>query len=240
MRSFGLHSIFLFWVFSALLLSCDKDEEAQVVIERGSVIDIDGNVYTTVKIGEQWWMAENLRVTHFNDGTALNFIDLNDTDSVWANSDVASYTFINDTLSGNLYNGSVIQNDKNIAPVGWHIPSDAEWKILEATAGMSISETDQTGWRGLNEAEKLTSKYSAGWPDGGLLFGTDEFGFDAIPGGCRIMNGQTNISSNTAFWWSSDSYGEEIWYRYIDAQEKRIFRQHTYNQYGMSIRCVKD
>jgi uncharacterized protein (TIGR02145 family) len=223
-----------------LVFSCKKEETEEIIIERSTVTDIDGNVYATVKIGDQWWMAENLRVTSFNDGTALNYIALNSEDSLWANATDPSYTFINDSISGNLYNGNVVLSDKNIAPAGWHIPTDDEWKTMEATIGMHSTELHQTGWRGEFEADRLASKYSQGWPEGGLLYGTDEFGFRALPGGCRIFDGQTNISGLTAFWWTRSSTEGELWYRYIDSQEKRIFRQHTYVGYGMSIRCVKD
>ncbi len=225
---------------SLLMLSCKKDDDDKVVIERGTVSDIEGNVYQTVKIGDQWWMAENLRVTKFNDGSELNFISSSDQDSLWANAMNASYSSINDAQFGFLYNGKVVLNERNIAPVGWHIPTDADWKKLELEIGMKESELDQTGWRGEKEGEKLTSKYSAGWPDGGLLFGSDDFGFNALPGGCRIFDGRSNIFGNTAFWWSSPESDSQIWYRHIDKMGTTIFRHHTYVQYGMSIRCVKD
>ncbi len=240
MRHRKLAILFCIAACVMLVFSCKKEEEEEIVIERGTVTDIDGNVYATVKIGDQWWMAENLRVTKFNDGTTIEYIELNSDDSLWANSADAAYTYINDSISGNLYNGNVVQNGKNIAPAGWHIPTDEEWKTMEATIGMQSGDLNQTGWRGEFEGDKLASKYSAGWPEGGLLYGTDEFGFHALPGGCRIFDGQTNISSLTAFWWTRSADENELWYRYMDAQQKRIFRQHTYVQYGMSIRCVKD
>lgn len=211
-----------------------------ITIERGTVTDIEGNQYATVKIGDQWWMAENLRCASFNDGSALNYHNLEAEDSLWAKSEQPAYTFINDSIFGYLYNGKVISDSRNIAPMGWHIPTDQEWKTMEETIGMGSFDLNQTGWRGENEGEKLTSKYSVGWPEGGVLFGSDEYGFDAIPGGCQIFDGRTNVSSTSAFWWTSDFAGEEIWYRYLDWQDKRIFRQHTYPAYGMSIRCVKD
>ncbi len=226
--------------FVMLVSSCKKEETVEQIIERGTVTDIDGNQYETVKIGNQWWMAKNLRTTRFNDGSALNFISLTDDNSLWANATVPTYTFINDSVFGYLYNGRVVASDKNIAPVGWHIPTDEEWKTMEETIGMASSDLNQTGWRGENEGEKLTTKYSVGWPEGGLLYGTDEYGFRALPGGCRIFDGRMNISSNTAFWWTRSLTDAEVWYRYVDVQEKRVFRQRTYSQYGMSIRCVKD
>jgi uncharacterized protein (TIGR02145 family) len=185
-------------------------------------------------------MAENLRSTKFNDGTDLNMFDNTLPDSAWADLFDATYFALNDARFGLIYNGLVVDSDKNIAPPGWHIPNDQDWKKMEGAIGMPESDLNQTAWRGENEAEKLTSKYSANWPEGGMLFGSDEFGFNALPGGCRIADGRINIYSNTAFWWTSSAVDGEIWYRYIDANDKKIFRHHTNPQYGMSIRCVKD
>jgi uncharacterized protein (TIGR02145 family) len=223
-----------------IFVGCKDDNEATHVIESGTVTDVDGNIYKTVKIGEQWWMAENLAVTHFNDGSSLDFYALNDADTLWANATNPSYTVINDTLFGYLYNFAVVENTKNIAPEGWHVATDEDWKKLEVEVGMSEEESDKLGWRGSNEAEKLVVQYSKGWPEGAALFGTDEYGFNAKPAGCRLFNGETNYQGNLTFWWSSSALGNEGWYRYIDANQTKIFRQHTYKGYGMSIRCVKN
>jgi uncharacterized protein (TIGR02145 family) len=220
--------------------SCKEETKEEVVIERGTVTDIEGNVYNTVKIGDQWWMAENLKVSRFNDGTEINLID-NTNNEEWENTNLPSYSTINNGTSGYLYNGNVVRSEKSIAPEGWHIPSDEEWRKMESYIGMKSSEVNATGFRGENEAGLLTSKNSTGWPAAGVLFGTDDFGFDARPGGCRIVDGRINIFNTTAFWWAKDTINNgEGWYRYIDVYESRIFRQTTYNEYGMSIRCVKD
>jgi uncharacterized protein (TIGR02145 family) len=120
------------------------------------------------------------------------------------------------------------------------VATDEDWKAMEREIGMSNNETQALGWRGLIEGEKLTSLFSEGWPEGAALFGTDEFGFNAKPGGVRVFNGETNFQGNTSFWWAATANGNEAWYRYIDANQTRIFRQHTYKGYGMSIRCVKN
>ena len=96
------------------LAGCKDASEAPHVIESGTVTDVDGNIYKTVKIGDQWWMAENLAVTHFNDGSSLDFYALNGTDSLWASASNPSYTVINDTLFGYLYNFAVVENAKKI------------------------------------------------------------------------------------------------------------------------------
>ena len=228
-------------LFVSLLFSGCQEEETPVrVIETSTVTDVDGNVYKTVKIGNQWWMAENLAATRFNDGSSLDFYDLNDANELWASALDPSYTVINDSIFGYLYNFNAVENVKNIAPEGWHVPTDEDWKILEREIGMSMSESNALGWRGSHEANKLVARYSQGWPSGAALFGTDEFGFNAKSGSCRLFNGEINYQGNTAFWWTASTDGNEGWYRYIDANQTRIFRQHTYKGYGMSIRCVKN
>jgi uncharacterized protein (TIGR02145 family) len=219
---------------------CQEEETPVRVIETSTVVDIDGNVYKTVKIGNQWWMAENLAVTRFNDGSVLSFVDINSSDSAWANASGAAYTSLNNGQYGNLYNYAAVENIQNIAPAGWHVPTDEEWKTMEHEIGMAQEEVDALGWRGANEAIKLASLNAIGWPEDAPLFGTDEYGFNAKPGGCRSFLGATNFPGILAFWWSASVNGNEVWYRYIDANQTRIFRQHTYKGYGMSIRCVKN
>ena len=202
--------------------------------------DIQGNTYKTIKIGNQWWMAENLKVTVFNDQTPISTISENVADSVWTKSTKAAYC-IYDTTLGALYNWKVIDNIKIIAPKGWHIPSDDEWKTLEKTLGMGTSEVEKTAWRGTTEADKLLTNSTSIPMNSDYSFGSNESGFNALFAGCRLFSGEINKEKNTAFWWTSTpSNDKEAWYRYIDAKQKKIFRQHTYTSYGFSIRCIKD
>jgi uncharacterized protein (TIGR02145 family) len=236
--------ILMFVVVASAILGCKREEEEPYVIERSFVTDVEGNVYQTVKIGSQWWMAENLRVTRFNDGTPIQRIEIGGSgDTLWANTDSAAYCSINDSLFGCLYNAHVIKDMRKVAPEGWHIPSDEEWQELERTIGMSDGETDQTGWRGTNEANLLTSLYNLGWPandqDVGL-YGSDYYGFNAKPANVRAHDGRTNNQNNSAWWWCNTSLNNEFYYRSIDTYHQRIFRQVTYSSYGMSIRCVKN
>ena len=179
-------------VICVCFTGCKKKETPPRVIETSTVTDIEGREYKTVKIGNQWWMAENLAVTRFNDSTALNFIDINSSDSEWANASGAAYTSLNNGQYGFLYNFAVIENTKNIAPEGWHVPTDEEWLMLEKEIGMSSEETILLGWRGTNEANKLATLNAIGWPANFPLFGLDEYGFNAKPGGCRSFSGETN------------------------------------------------
>jgi uncharacterized protein (TIGR02145 family) len=229
-----------FFMLITFLTSCNKETTEVKPLEYGSVTDVDGNTYKTVKIGDQWWMCENLKVEHYNDGSAINLIDISVLDSTWSSTTEGSCCFINDSIYGKLYNYLTVSDNRKLAPVGWHIPSDQEWQIMEKHIGMSDNEASNFAWRGTNEAEKLVIKSSLGWLSSPLVFGTNLVGFSALPGGVRIIDGSTNTFQSTAFWWTSTLESNKVFYRYIDFQHKQIFRQTTYPQYGMSIRCVKD
>lgn len=223
-----------------LLASCKEEESEKKFIERSTVADAEGNVYQTVKIGNQWWMAENLKTRKFQDGTSIPLILGTANNAEWAEVNGPACTFAQDSLRGFLYNFDVVQDSRNIAPEGWRIPTDEDWKTLEEYIGMEPSASNSTGWRGDAEGVLLASKNSLGWASG-TLFGKDEVGFNAIPAGCRIHDGRRNITGEVAFWWSSTPQSaDEAWYRYMDTNEDRVFRHHIYTKYGMSIRCVKE
>ena len=178
------------------------------VHETGTVTDTDGNVYQTVKIGSQWWMAENLRVTHYRNGDAIPNVTDN---TEWSNLTTGAYcnydNYANnaDTF-GSLYNWYAVSDSRNIAPEGWHVPSDDDWKTLEMYLGMSQSEADGIEWRGTDEGSKLKS--TSGWYSDGN--GTDDYGFSAPPGGIRFYDGHYGKVGYEARFWSStesDSYG---------------------------------
>ncbi len=226
-------------LFVLISISCKKEIPVEIQNEQGTVTDVDGNIYKTVKIGEQWWMAENLNVKSYNDGTPILEVSPLENDSTWsANTEGAMCR--NDIRYGLLYNWFAITSTKKIAPIGWHIPTDDEWKTLERELGMSESESDKTAWRGSDEAEQLIIKSSVGWPSESAAFGTNKSGFTALPGGCRLFNGSSNTNSNTAFWWTSTEMDGNGWYRYLDYKKKTVFRSKTFKNYGLSIRCVKD
>lgn len=230
-------------LFAAFSFGCkEKVTEPEIVRETGTVTDRQGNVYNTVKIGNQWWMAENLKVKVYNDSTPIMEVKPSDHDTVWADTNVGAFCSI-DSRYGLHYNWFVISNSKKIAPVGWHVPGDEEWKTLEKELGMSKEEADKTSWRGNNESEKLIPESSVGWSStGSTVYGTNESGFSALPGGCRLFNGTIGEVTGTAFWWSSTSArkGTSGWYRNVSSSHKTIFRYYADKNYGMTIRCVKD
>jgi uncharacterized protein (TIGR02145 family) len=222
------------------LQACQKETNTPVVLEYGTVSDVDGNTYKTVKIGEQWWMCENLRVQHFQNGSEIAFIGNVNQDATWANTTSPAVSSINDQVFGCYYNYLAVKDVRKLAPVGWHIPSDEEWKTLEKTIGMTENQVNALAWRGTNEAEYMINKNTEGWPLGTVPYGVDTYDFSVLPAGCRLANGELTYG-NTAFFWSTTATSNGlVYYRYFDYKKKNIFRQTTYPQYGMSIRCVKD
>jgi len=216
----------------------DTDAEQIVVVEKGSISDIEGNYYGTVRIGDQWWMSENLYVTKYHDGTLIT----NETDNDnWIRLSTGAYCWYNNDIdykdiSGALYNWFAVQTEK-LCPAGWHVPTDGEWKVLETYIGMSPAELNDFGYRGKDEwlANKLKSL--DGWT---LSYGmTNETGFSAIAGGARSsVNGEFFGIEDDASWWTSTPYYNDAIYREI--QGGWLGRGDPDRNYGLSIRCIKD
>jgi len=268
MKYFKIKSIFKqALIFSGLLsfvfiVCCKKDKQTPNTVEYSTVTDIDGNIYKTVKIGDQWWMAENLKVKRYNNGDSINYVGevggfgILDS-SKWNNTITGAYCIIDNSSStsqnyngkmfGFLYNYYSVGDPRKIAPVGWHIPSDEDWKQMEIYLGMSSSDADKINWRGNTQGNKL--RINTGWfmlqpPASYSVWGTNESGFTAIGGGCCMYNGVWGNPGtfSTGFWWTStiNITNNQPWYRYLDYQKANIFRFYGSMTYGFSIRCVKD
>lgn len=230
-------------LFTAItVISCDKEEDKKkIIVEKGTVTDVDGNVYETVKIGNQWWMAENLNVTHYNDSTPIFNADAI---SKWV-LDSSSYRAFNTTglAPGLLYNWNAVNDSRKIAPKGWHIPTDAEWKELEVTVGMSQSDAEKTSWRGTDEANKLRKEGYSEWTEFETIWSNNDYGFSATAGSCVVYNGDLGEPGlkHTGFWWTRTLNPEnKPWYRYMDYKKSNIFRYYDEKSYGFSVRCVMD
>jgi uncharacterized protein (TIGR02145 family) len=207
-----------------------------------TVTDIDGNVYKTITIGDQVWMAENLKVTHYRNGEPIvKIIDNNE----WEDSSVGSYCNYENNdgwilLYGRLYNWYAVIDSRNIAPEGWHIPSDSEWKQLEIFLGMSKPEADNMGWRGSNEGSKLKAVGTEYWsiPNSDA---TNESDFTALPGGYRLNNGLfLNMSYAAHFWTSTNHNSDSAWGRGLSCNISQISRIKYGYRNALSIRCIKD
>ena len=216
------------------------------------VKDIDGNVYQTVKIGDQLWMAENLKVTRYRNGEEIpNLI----ADSAWVHDILGAYCAYDydeacaDTC-GYLYNWYAVNNPNGLAPEGWHVSTDEEWKQLEIYIGMSQKHADSIGYRGTYEAQKLKASYGWDYIIDGLYYdenGTDEYGFTALPCGDRHIWTITRttefnkLNYGTEFWTSTELSDRYAWNRRFDWSSTQIARWNNIGKIrGCSVRCVKD
>lgn len=239
---------------ATLHCSCVPFKRIVLNTEKNIVIDKEGNKYKTVQIGDQIWMAENLRSTKYSNGTTiLNVTDKN----LWAlllnaNND-KGYCYYNNNLNGEkdiygaLYTFAAAVNGtpsaynidvQGVCPDGWHIPSHTEWKQLEIFLGMSKAMIDTTAWRGTIEAKKIKATF--GWKNEGN--GTDDFGFCALPGGIRGANeGEFESITRYGYWWSStDGLDGRAWARYMFYKYDEIGAYPIYKSVGASVRCVKN
>jgi len=219
----------------------------ELFIDEINCIDIDGNIYQTIQIGNQEWMAENLKVTQYRNGDAIPHL----TDSgSWVMTSSGAYCVYNNTPAnaetyGNLYNWYAVDDSRNIAPEGWHVPTDDEIKELEMYLGMNASQANSTGSRGTNEGSKLAGRADL-WSDGALEndpeFGTSGFSF--LPGGSRYgiygsYSGYVGI--NGYLWSSSGSSIYSAWYRTLYYTYTTVHRSRYEDlRSGFSVRCVRD
>ncbi|MEX1189566.1 MAG: FISUMP domain-containing protein [Bacteroidia bacterium] len=194
----------------------------------GTITDIDENVYTTVLIGDQWWMAENLKTVHFADGSEIpNVTDNTEWSELstpaWCNYDNSE---ANDSINGKLYNWHTIAGG-NVCPTDWHVPTDAEWTIL----------TDYLG--GLSVAGGKM-KTTIGWqsPNTGA---TNESDFSGIPAGLRNYASLFSGIGAGCFWWTSTEFETvNAYYRYLNYNDSLVLRGLNFKLDGYPIRCVKD
>jgi uncharacterized protein (TIGR02145 family) len=198
----------------------------------GSVSDVEGNSYTTVTVGTQVWMAENLKTSKFKDNTAIPLVTDN---TAWINLTTPGYCWYNNDAAtykgtyGALYNWYTVSTGK-LCPTSWHVPTDSEWTTLTTflggtnVAGVKLKEAGTSHW------------YS---PNTGA---TNETGFTALPSGCRIIHDNSFINmGGSGFWWSSTDYSTaEAWSPTMNYYYSIVYREYSNKKFGFSVRCVKD
>ncbi|MBS4012612.1 MAG: fibrobacter succinogenes major paralogous domain-containing protein [Bacteroidetes bacterium] len=210
----------------------------------GTVEDFDGNIYPTVIIGTQEWMAKNLRVTKYLNGDAIP-TGLNNTD--WGNTTNGAYAIyphseldgLNSDAEvlaayGALYNWYAVDDSRGLCPVGWRVPTDEEWTTLtnylggEGVAGGKLKSTRTSPdahprWESPNTAA------------------TDDFGFSALPGGSRFSNGTFYFIGYFGYWWSATEYDASVaWFRIMNYYDSNVDRYYLGKELGFSVRCVRD
>ena len=201
--------------------------------DSSTVTDIDGNVYQTVQIGDQCWIAENLKVKHYRNGDPILHLTDN---SGWTSTSSGAYCVYNNDPSnaetyGNLYNWYAVDDSRNIAPEGWHVPTDDEWQTLvdylggSSVAGGKLKEAGTEHWNSPNTGA------------------TNESGFTALPGGYRGYGGGGSYSSmgNAGdFWSSTGSPSGGAWGRDLGCSSSVVYRSNFNKQFGFSVRCLRD
>ncbi|KPK85454.1 MAG: hypothetical protein AMS27_07320 [Bacteroides sp. SM23_62_1] len=210
----------------------------------GVVKDIDGNFYKTIKIGDQVWMAENLKTTHYADGSPLvdgtDSVDLTgdyltkyyfyygDDSAANANTYGALYTWAG-AMNGAVSSDAVPSGIQGVCPTGWHLPSDGEWQQLVdylgglTVAGGKLKETDTLHWKSPNTGA------------------TNETGFTALPGGYRGYTGNYfYITERSVFWSATESEATKAWNRYMYYATLPVGREAYGKNVGLSVRCVRD
>ena len=205
--------------------------------ETGTVTDIDGNVYNTVQIGDQWWMAENLKVTHYRNGDPIpNVTDATE----WINlKSGACCNYENNeanvAIYGRLYNWYAVNEDRNIAPEGWHTPSHEEWqKLVDYLGGDAIAGGKMKTTGTIEEGTGLWHSPNAG--------ASNESGFSALPGQYRSRStgAFTPLGFGAFFWSSTAGVDSMALYHYFSSSGSGAYFTMTNYPTGFSVRCIKD
>jgi uncharacterized protein (TIGR02145 family) len=215
------------------------DDVAQTIGKPGpNITDGEGNSYKTVTIGTQQWMAENLKVSKYNDGTTIpNIMTISNLQ--YNSSSIGAWAYYNNyetnNAYGKLYNwyavSTTTNGNKNVCPTGWHVPTDAEWTVLtdylggESVAGGKLKEAGNQSWQ--------TQNFEA----------TNVSLFTGLPAGFRDYEGNYKSIGYGGYWWSSTetnftdyAWGRSLGYSLSNAINFNGFVKH----YAISVRCVKD
>lgn len=206
------------------------------------VYDLDSNLYHVIKIGEQYWLKENLRTTQYNDTTLIP-TGLNAEE--WSKTKHGAYA-VYDNKPGNikkygfLYNGYAAASGR-LCPKGWHVATDADWKELERFLGVPETELEKTGERG-DIAAKL--KTPDDWSSS-VYTNNNSSGFSVVPAGSRLDNGEYTTLNQYGNFWTSTVYDDRygllyLWNHHVHYNTNAVGRIYTIANNGYSCRCVKD
>lgn len=215
--------LFCLWLVLILNVACEKTTAP-------TVTDIDGNVYPVIKIGNQYWMAQNLRVTRYNNGDSISNLS---NSMAWSNTRTGARCYYhNDTSFGRrenlgcLYNWYAISDPRKLAPKGWHLPAAAELDTLVKNL----------------QGDTLAGAYlkAYGWSPPNARIPVSN-GFNALPGGYRINDGGFYTLGSNGYWWHTHgSYELFAWSPRFYSTFADVRRDPQYYTYGLSVRCIKD
>lgn len=199
-----------------------------------TVADMDGNVYRTVKIGNQWWTAENIRTEHYRNGDPIPNVTDN---SSWGALSTGAYCDYDNNTSvastyGHLYNWYAVTDSRDFAPAGWHVPTDTEWQTLVEYLG---------GW--LVAGGKMKEDGTTHWTSPNIG-ATNESGFSALPGCGRNYDGSLDsmgiLGMEARFWSASEGGPDGAWERGLGFDHSGVSRYYYHNRHGFSVRLIRD
>jgi len=210
-----------------------------------NVIDVDSNIYHTIRIGSQFWMQENLKTTRYNNGDligtttpwGLEICSETSPKYQWPNSNAGNES--NVAVYGRLYTWYAVTDIRGVCPTGWHVPSNNEWHVLYYYLGGSDTSCD-------NVAGKLKESGTSHWPgpNDGV---TNESGFTALPGGYRAVLCGSDYDQFLepglyACWWlSNEGFNAKLAVAWdLEDNSKSICDIQCRKAEGLSIRCIKD
>jgi uncharacterized protein (TIGR02145 family) len=211
------------------------------------IADVDGNNYSTVKIGDQCWMKENLKTTKFRNEVIIpNVSDA----STWETLESGAYVWYDNDLSwkhlyGALYNWYATIDPNGLCPEGWHVPTASEWTTLSNFIGGTGSPhgNELKSCRQVNSplgGECNTTDHPR-WNENGYEHGTDDYGFSGLPGGNRYSFGIFSYIGVLGIWWSSTENSSTYAYdRILDYGNGFIGISQSSKQTGYSVRCLQD
>ncbi len=211
----------------------------------GTVADFDGNEYPTVIIGNQEWMAENLKVTHYRNGESIAYPG--DAPDQWSNLSTGAYAWYNNNMEwkhiyGGLYNFYAVVNQNGLCPEGWHVPTNEDWTVLMNTIGPN----EPTGnlLKSCRQVESPLENCSTSqhprWDYHAQEHGNNHFDFSAVPAGFRGVQGNyEGLGTNAEFWTSTEIGSGRAWARIILNGSGYVVNDDGYMKKGISVRCVK-
>ncbi len=221
-------SLIILLIVLITIFACEKDPTSSK--DDDTIKDIDGNVYTSVIIGDQEWMVENLIVSRYRNGDVIpNVTDKNE----WTSLSNGAYGNFDNNASnavkyGRLYNWYTVTDSRNIAPLGWHVPGDDEWQTLidflggNSVAGGKMKESGNDNWKSPNSGA------------------TNESGFTALPGGFRYAGGSYAYNDYYSCFWSSTISGTYAHEYSLVNQNSIVYLSYREYRQGNSVRCIKD
>ncbi len=235
----NLKSVFLVTALFALFIAgCDKDNsEPDPSEDSNEVKDIDGNHYTKVVIGEQVWMVENLRTTHYNDGEPIALIESNED---WSNLQEGAYCWYDNDKEtymepyGALYSRDAAKSGK-LCPVGWQVPGKEDWAALVDFLGGEFPNPtyDHPGYA----LKDVGDEY---WREENVVFTTNETGWSGRGGGMRDATGDFIELREAGNWWSAEDHWKyETWGRRLGYDHGHLLFIGDDYDVGFSVRCIQ-